>query len=59
MKKKSDLPEKMCPVCHRPFLWRKKWEKVWNEVKYCSKACAGRKHLVAKSGTVSEHSGKD
>ena len=26
--KKSNLPEKVCPVCNRPFSWRKKWEKV-------------------------------
>ena len=28
-----------CPVCGRPFAWRKKWEKVWDEVKYCSERC--------------------
>jgi hypothetical protein len=37
--KKENLPEKMCPVCNRPFAWRKKWEKNWSEVKYCSKRC--------------------
>ncbi|TNE80399.1 MAG: DUF2256 domain-containing protein [Bacteroidetes bacterium] len=41
---KSDLPEKECPICHRPFRWRKKWEKVWDEVKYCSDACRKIKH---------------
>ncbi|TBR41564.1 DUF2256 domain-containing protein [Marinomonas agarivorans] len=40
MIKKRHLPHKVCPVCQRPFTWRKKWEKVWDEVKYCSKACA-------------------
>ncbi|WP_299042674.1 DUF2256 domain-containing protein [uncultured Tateyamaria sp.] len=39
MRKKADLPEKTCPVCARPFTWRKKWENVWNEVKYCSDRC--------------------
>ncbi|MEL7131730.1 MAG: DUF2256 domain-containing protein [Pseudomonadota bacterium] len=39
MRKKADLPAKTCPVCHRPFTWRKKWEKVWDEVKYCSDRC--------------------
>ncbi|MAB94026.1 MAG: hypothetical protein CL593_11895 [Alteromonas sp.] len=39
--KKSELPEKMCPVCLRPFVWRKKWEKNWAQVKYCSKRCSG------------------
>lgn len=37
--KKPNLPEKTCPVCGRPFAWRKKWEKVWDEVKYCSEKC--------------------
>jgi hypothetical protein len=36
---KSDLPQKTCAVCGRPFTWRKKWEKVWDEVKYCSDRC--------------------
>ncbi len=39
MRKKSQLPRKICPVCQRPFVWRKKWEKVWPEVIYCSKRC--------------------
>ncbi len=29
--KKSNLPEKDCIVCGRPFKWRKKWEKCWDE----------------------------
>ncbi|MDR6235366.1 DUF2256 domain-containing protein [Pseudomonas oryzihabitans] len=37
--KKSDLPTKVCPVCQRPFAWRKKWEKNWDEVRYCSERC--------------------
>ena len=39
MRKKSDLPEKTCVTCGRPFTWRKKWEKVWAEVRYCSDRC--------------------
>ena len=31
--KKSNLPEKTCVVCKRPYKWRKKWKLVWNEVK--------------------------
>jgi hypothetical protein len=42
--KKSNLPEKVCPVCNRPFSWRKKWEKVWDRVIYCSKRCRGEKN---------------
>jgi hypothetical protein len=36
---KQNLPQKTCNSCGRPFTWRKKWEKVWGEVKYCSKRC--------------------
>jgi len=37
--KKSDLPTKVCATCGRPFTWRKKWERVWDEVRYCSDRC--------------------
>lgn len=44
MRRKADLPQKTCAVCGKPFAWRKKWEKVWDEVKYCSDRCrAGAK----------------
>ena len=36
---KNDRPEKICPTCARPFAWRKKWERDWDRVKYCSDAC--------------------
>jgi hypothetical protein len=39
-RKKSELPEKTCPVCRRPFSWRKKWERDWASVVYCSQRCA-------------------
>ncbi len=41
---KADLPTKTCIVCQRPFTWRKKWSKVWDEVRYCSDACRGKRH---------------
>lgn len=41
MLKKSELPSKVCPVCNKPFNWRKKWDKDWENVKYCSKKCSG------------------
>ncbi|WP_084438871.1 DUF2256 domain-containing protein [Algoriphagus mannitolivorans] len=37
--KKQHLPTKICVVCQRPFSWRKKWERCWDEVKYCSDRC--------------------
>ncbi|MGI4944082.1 MAG: DUF2256 domain-containing protein [Janthinobacterium lividum] len=39
MRKKADLPTKVCAQCGRPFAWRKKWRAVWAEVRYCSDAC--------------------
>ncbi len=39
MVRKGDLATKMCQACNRPFAWRKKWEKVWDEVKTCSDRC--------------------
>mgnify|MGYP001390809752 CR=1 FL=1 len=41
--KKQHLPQKVCVSCGRPFSWRKKWEKVWEEVKYCSDRCRSLK----------------
>ena len=40
---KADLPAKTCAVCGRPFVWRKKWRKVWEDVRYCSDACRRRR----------------
>ncbi|MBW4982039.1 DUF2256 domain-containing protein [Mameliella sp. CS4] len=37
--RKGDLPVKACATCGRPFTWRKKWAKVWEEVRYCSDRC--------------------
>ena len=33
--KKENLPTKTCVVCNRPFTWRKKWERCWDEVLTC------------------------
>ncbi|MFL2823618.1 MAG: DUF2256 domain-containing protein [Paracoccaceae bacterium] len=41
--KKSDLPQKICPTCNRPFYWRKKWQANWKTVKYCSRRCRSEK----------------
>ncbi|KUJ71077.1 DUF2256 domain-containing protein [Thiomicrospira sp. WB1] len=35
----ADRPSKRCPVCERPFQWRKKWARDWDQVRYCSKRC--------------------
>jgi hypothetical protein len=37
--KKENLPKKICPVCKLEFTWRKKWERDWDNVIYCSNRC--------------------
>ncbi|MCP4943146.1 MAG: DUF2256 domain-containing protein [Planctomycetaceae bacterium] len=37
--KRTDLPTKTCLSCGRPFAWRRKWQRCWDEVKYCSERC--------------------
>ena len=37
--KKEHLPSKICAACGRPFTWRKKWERDWEQVRYCSDRC--------------------
>lgn len=34
-----NLPTKICAGCGKPFTWRKKWERDWENVRYCSDAC--------------------
>lgn len=43
MRRKGDLPTKNCVTCGKPFAWRKKWAKVWEDVKYCSERCRRQK----------------
>ena len=40
---KIHLPQKICLKCKKPFSWRKKWEKTWAQVKYCSEKCRRNK----------------
>ncbi|MEZ0166890.1 DUF3253 domain-containing protein [Kineococcus sp. LSe6-4] len=42
------LPTKDCAVCGRTITWRKKWERDWDGVKYCSDAC--RRRAKSSSG---------
>ena len=41
MIRKGDLPTKICAQCGRPFNWRKKWARDWDQVRYCSDRCRG------------------
>ena len=38
---------KNCLVCGREITWRKKWERNWNEVKYCGEKCRRSKDTLA------------
>jgi hypothetical protein len=53
--KKLTLPSKICAACHRPFTWRKKWERDWEQVRYCSDRCRSK---GATSGDPAAGSGK-
>ena len=35
--------DKTCVVCGRRIEWRKKWERDWDSVRYCSQRCRTRK----------------
>ena len=48
---KANLPSKPCAACGRPFAWRKKWARDWDNVKYCSDRCRSGKG-VQKAGGV-------
>ncbi|PWC30435.1 DUF2256 domain-containing protein [Teichococcus aestuarii] len=46
---KPNLPQKPCAGCGRPFAWRRKWARVWDEVRFCSQACRDGRHPAAKA----------
>ncbi|WP_146284834.1 DUF2256 domain-containing protein [Gemmobacter aquaticus] len=50
MRRKADLPTRICATCKRPFSWRRKWAAVWDEVRYCSDRC--RRGRTTKSDDV-------
>ncbi len=39
----SHPPAKACATCGRSIEWRKKWERDWDQVRYCSDACRSNK----------------
>ncbi len=39
MVKKGDLPQKICEMCQKPYAWRKKWARDWDNIRYCSQRC--------------------
>ena len=50
---KTTTPEpKTCGVCGRTIQWRKKWERDWDNVRYCSEQC--RSHKVSDTDRALE-----
>lgn len=39
MRKKAELPTRICRTCGQPFAWRRKWARDWDRVIYCSDLC--------------------
>lgn len=37
--RKGELPTRTCQSCGLSFSWRKKWERDWERVEYCSDRC--------------------
>lgn len=54
MRKKSELPTKLCAHCQLPFTWRKKWERDWDQVKYCSERCRRAPAMAGATGQDSK-----
>lgn len=44
---------KPCAVCGRTIEWRKKWERSWPDVKYCSDTC--RRNRLSDVDAALEH----
>jgi len=42
--------DKLCQTCGRAFSWRKKWERDWDVIRFCSDACRGHKPVEADHG---------
>ncbi len=43
----AELPQKLCARCGRPFAWRRKWARVWDQVRYCSERCRRTRKALA------------
>jgi len=39
---KNGFAPRICAACGRPFEWRKKWARDWDQVRWCSDACRQR-----------------
>ncbi|MSZ21961.1 MAG: DUF2256 domain-containing protein [Actinobacteria bacterium] len=41
-KTKNGFAPKVCATCGLEFEWRKKWQRDWENVKYCSEKCKSK-----------------
>jgi len=39
---KNGFAPRICAACGRPFEWRKKWARDWENVRWCSDSCRQR-----------------
>ena len=39
----AEHPDKSCATCGRTIAWRKKWERDWENIRFCSDACRTHK----------------
>ncbi len=39
----AEHPDKSCATCGRTITWRKKWERDWDNIRFCSDACRAHK----------------
>ncbi|NBO35243.1 MAG: DUF2256 domain-containing protein [Actinobacteria bacterium] len=39
---KNGFAPKVCLTCGLEFEWRKKWQRDWENVKYCSEKCKSK-----------------
>jgi hypothetical protein len=39
--------DKICAACARPFAWRRKWARDWDQVRFCSEACRDGRYARA------------
>ena len=49
----AEHPEKSCATCGRTITWRKKWERDWDNIRFCSESC--RSHKPTAEDTALEH----
>lgn len=39
----SQHADKICGACGRRITWRKRWERSWDEIRFCSDGCRARR----------------